>query len=201
MYRTADEMARKIEDYWDYCAKGRLVGRSIDKHGKIKEVRSPIPLTISGLAWFLGMDRDTVLGYQKKDEFAGLLAQAKARIKAFAEESLWVPQISAGVMFSMVNTWGWKNKSEIELAATVQAPQIEQAILAKIDALYVQVNQINQVNQSSQVLDADREPGQNRAELIELPASGAGSILPDPPTQDVVDCQVDDPKPADQRGD
>lgn len=91
------------------------------KEGDMMEVPDPKPYTISGLAYFLGTNRQTLLNYEQKDEFFDTIRAAKARIEMFVEESLWTPKIATGVMFNLKNNFGWVDKSELDQNSKVDA--------------------------------------------------------------------------------
>jgi hypothetical protein len=93
-FKTPEELQRKIDEYFDMC----------DENNK--------PYTISGLAYYLGTNRQTLLNYEERDEFFDTIKNAKARIEAFVEESLWTPKITAGVIFNLKNNFGWNDKNE-----------------------------------------------------------------------------------------
>lgn len=84
----------------------------IDKDGIIMR-KMVKPLTITGLAVFLDTTRRTLLDYEaRNDEFSHTIKIAKARIENFTEEQLFTNKNTAGVIFNMVNNYGWTNKQE-----------------------------------------------------------------------------------------
>ena len=72
------------------------------------------PYTLTSLAVYLGCDRETLAEYAKRPEFADSIKNARLKVEAYAEESLWQPKIAAGVIFNLKNNWGWKDKTEVE---------------------------------------------------------------------------------------
>lgn len=95
-FQNAEELQQKIDEYFEMC----------DEKGK--------PYTISGLAYFLGTNRQTLLNYEEREEFFDTITRAKAKIEAFVEESLWQPKIATGVMFNLKNNFGWQDKQALE---------------------------------------------------------------------------------------
>ena len=99
-YETPEQLQQLIEGYFAECQE---LGR---------------PLTISGLAVALDLDRDSVLNYEKKEgyeAFFGTIKKAKAYILARQEESLVSGKNNpAGLIFSMKNNYNWADKHEIE---------------------------------------------------------------------------------------
>jgi hypothetical protein len=95
-FQSVEELQQKIDEYFEMC----------DEKGK--------PYTISGLAYYLDTNRQTLLNYEGRDEFFDTITRAKARIEAFVEESLWQPKIATGVMFNLKNNFGWQDKQSLE---------------------------------------------------------------------------------------
>lgn len=99
-FKSVEELQRKIDDYFDSC---------YDEDGNC--IR---PLTITGLALALDTTRRTLLDYEEKDEYSHTIKMAKQRIENFAEEQLFTNRNTAGVIFNMVNNYGWTNKQDID---------------------------------------------------------------------------------------
>ena len=96
-FTNVEEMEKAIEEYFDYC----------DENNK--------PYTISGLAYALDTNRQTLLDYQEQDEFSDTIKRAKARIERFNEELLFSKDVpTVGVIFNLKNNYNWKDKQEIE---------------------------------------------------------------------------------------
>jgi hypothetical protein len=81
--------------------------------GEEEYVTPEVPLTLTGLAVFLDVDRETLLRYSKKDAFCGTIQAAKAIIHNYAEKSLWEAKIASGIIFNLKNNWHWKDQSEV----------------------------------------------------------------------------------------
>ena len=96
-YNSAEDMQRDIEKYFAEC----------DEKNK--------PYTVSGLAYALGTNRQTLINYEDKREFVDTIKSAKAKIELFNEEMLYSKDVSTtGVIFNLKNNYGWKDKQEIE---------------------------------------------------------------------------------------
>ena len=78
------------------------------------------PYTITGLALFLDMDRQTLLRYEKEyeDDFCYTIKKAKERVQEFVECCLFRKGITAGVIFNLKNNFGWQDKQEIDTTST-----------------------------------------------------------------------------------
>ena len=119
MYNTAEEMQKKIDDYFELC-QGRIL--KDEEHGIIRDKYGvPVyvdvrPPTITGLALALGFNsRQALLNYQAKDEFNDTILRAKARVECYAEERLFDKDGANGAKFSLANNFdGWKEKQQIE---------------------------------------------------------------------------------------
>ena len=73
------------------------------------------PYTVSGLAYALDTNRQTLLNYEEKEQFFDTIKRAKAKIELFNEEMLYNKDVSTtGVIFNLKNNYGWKDKQEIE---------------------------------------------------------------------------------------
>ncbi|WP_057766704.1 terminase small subunit [Cytobacillus praedii] len=111
-FKNADELEEAIRAYFDYC--DERVDVKFTKEGEMIEIPNPRPYTISGLAYYLGTTRQTLLNYEQKDEFFDTVRAAKAKIEAFVEESLWTPKVAQGVVFNLKNNFGWEEKQSLE---------------------------------------------------------------------------------------
>lgn len=119
MYKTPEEMQKKIDEYFESC-KGELVydaeGRPIlDKNGN--QLRAGArPLTITGLALALGFNsRLALIKYEDKEDFVNTVKRAKAKVEQYAEERLFDRDGVNGAKFSLSNNFnGWKEKQQIE---------------------------------------------------------------------------------------
>lgn len=68
--------------------------------------------TITGLAVYLDTSRETLMNYEKKDEFFDAVKKVKDRIEYSYELTLRT-RGSAGDIFGLKN-FGWKDRSEVE---------------------------------------------------------------------------------------
>lgn len=96
-YQSVEDMQRDIDKYFAEC----------DEKQK--------PYTVSGLAYALGTNRQTLINYEDKRDFFDTIKEAKAKIERFNEEMLYNKDVSTtGVIFNLKNNYGWKDKQEIE---------------------------------------------------------------------------------------
>jgi hypothetical protein len=119
-FKSVKQLEKKIDEYFESCMEEQwyqdLEGNwkpVLDRNGNVvkKQVK---PFTITGLASFLGTNRQTLLNYEERDEFFDTINKAKTKIEAYAEESLWSPKIAPGVIFNLKNNFGWVDKQEVD---------------------------------------------------------------------------------------
>jgi DNA-binding XRE family transcriptional regulator len=111
-FQSAEELEQKVQAYFEECDNRKE--SVVTKDGVVVQVPNPRPYTISGLAYFLGTNRQTLINYEERDEYSEVIRTAKAKIEAFVEESLWTPKVATGVMFNLKNNFGWEDKTSVQ---------------------------------------------------------------------------------------
>lgn len=71
--------------------------------------------TLSGLAYFLEVSRQTLYNYSEKDEFLDIIKRARARIEVSYEERLIYGTQPTGVIFALKNM-GWTDKLSTDIS-------------------------------------------------------------------------------------
>lgn len=107
-FKSPEELQKKIDEYYKWAKDNK-------KH-----------ITITGLAWFLETNRQTLLNYEnensdlykniknsEKVKFIDAIKNAKARIEMEYEESLFYKNSSVGAIFTLKNNYGYVDKQEI----------------------------------------------------------------------------------------
>lgn len=131
--KSREELQEKIDKYFADCeAKPMVIDGKImlDKNG------FPIydggrPLTMSGLAYSLGIDRTTLINYGKSDEYGDIVARAKNRVEQYMEERLFDKDGANGAKFALSNNYsGWAEKQDIK---TDNSTKIEVVLPEAVD--------------------------------------------------------------------
>lgn len=128
-FGSPEELQKKIDAYFESCEEEIWVQETdeegnekwipiLDRHGMVKK-QLVKPYTISGLAVFLGTDRKTLINYEEREEYFHTIKAAKARIENFTEETLLTTRNPTGVIFNLKNNYGWIDKQEQKIEATV----------------------------------------------------------------------------------
>lgn len=117
VYRTPEEMQKKIDAYFEYCS-GELLrdgeGNPVyDKWGRPVVINAKPP-TVTGLALALGFTtRQALLNYQAKSRFVDTVMRAKSRCEEYAESRLYDRDGSRGAIFSLTNNFkGWSSNPQ-----------------------------------------------------------------------------------------
>jgi hypothetical protein len=116
LFKTNEELAKVIDEYFDWCD-NRTKSIYIKDLGDNMEISSPAPYTMSGLARRLGIDRDTLLNYGKRDEYFGTIKDARERVQEDVETRLMETSNQSGAIFNLKNNFGWKDKTETDLTS------------------------------------------------------------------------------------
>ena len=96
-YKNKEEIDQAIRAYFERC----------EETGK--------PLTMSGLAVWLDMDRRSLVNYGNREEFFLSIKRARAMIEASTEERMLMNELNVtGAIFSLKNNYGWVDKPEIK---------------------------------------------------------------------------------------
>jgi excinuclease UvrABC nuclease subunit len=120
-YTDPDVMAKKIDEYFDYCD-NRV--KTFYKDGQEIIANVPAPYTMSGLARALGMSRLSLINYSKKEDYFNTINNARERVQEDIETRLLETSNQAGAIFNLKNNFGWRDKTEQEVTGgmVLQAP-------------------------------------------------------------------------------
>jgi len=125
-FKSPEELDSKIQEYYKYCD-SRVLKRKFDRDGNVTE-EVTAPYTLSGLAVFLDVSRDTIHEYlhNEKKPFSDIIKKAYDVIINSAEEDLLTTSTPTGRIFWLKNVdpKNFKDKQETEF--TVNATLAEQ---------------------------------------------------------------------------
>jgi hypothetical protein len=118
VFNSPKELEVLIDEYFAKC--DARVSVRYDKDGEPITTLNPEPYTMSGLALAIGVDRTTLINYEKKDEFFHSLKAAKQKVESDVERRLMETPNQTGAIFNLKNNFkGWKDKQETDVTAKV----------------------------------------------------------------------------------
>ena len=95
IFKSVEEVEEKINAYFKYC-------EDKDK-----------PYTMSGLAYYLDVDRRTIVNYTKEEEFFPVIKKARDRVQMQLEENALLNKGNPTfTIFNLKNNFDWKDKIE-----------------------------------------------------------------------------------------
>ena len=94
-FKSVEEVEEKINVYFNYCEE--------------KEK----PYTMSGLAYYLGISRQTLVNYSNQDQFFDTIKKARDRVQMQLEENALSNKANPTfTIFNLKNNFDWKDKIE-----------------------------------------------------------------------------------------
>lgn len=110
LFTNADELEKQINDYYDWCEENEK------------------PICVTGLAWYLGTNRMTLLNYKNDDmvvrfkeenaeeykRIVEIIKKAYARVEFEYESFLFDRSKATGGIFTLKNNFSWADKQIIE---------------------------------------------------------------------------------------
>ena len=123
-YETPEEMQEVIDQYFSRD------GNAYIEMGDDAKMYAP---TVSGLALELGLSRQALLDYQKKDAFLDTIKRAKQKIELALEQRLYGNAVT-GTIFNLKNNFGWKDQKQQEITGPDGSPVTVAALAIEGDA-------------------------------------------------------------------
>ncbi len=110
-FATVEELEQKIQQYFaSLCYIEETTGRTVYHTAP----------TMTGLAEELDTSREVLSSYSEKNGYADSIRKAKLKCERYAEEQLFTNPRTAGVIFNMVNNYGWQNRYNQDSTIQVQ---------------------------------------------------------------------------------
>lgn len=108
-YETPQELEQKIQEYINSTA----YKTSPDPENPEEVIYQGEPITISGLAYFLGFEsRQSLYDYEKREGFSYIIKKARLKVESEYEKKL-SSRNPTGSIFALKNM-GWADRSEIK---------------------------------------------------------------------------------------
>ncbi len=96
-FKNVEEVKEKINDYFNYCEEEEK------------------PYTMSGLAYYLEISRQTLVNYSNKDEYFDTIKKARDKVQMQLEENALSNKANPTfTIFNLKNNFDWKDKMEVE---------------------------------------------------------------------------------------
>ena len=115
IFKSVKEVEDKIEEYFNYCD-NRLVNGYDNKTNEQFAYINPEPYTMSGLAYYLEIDRKTLYNYSKDDEFFPTIKRARDKVEMDIERRMNDKNaFTPGLIFNAKNNFGWVDKNESDV--------------------------------------------------------------------------------------
>ena len=108
LFKNPEEFEKRANAYFDEC------------------FENAEPVTVTGLALYLGTSRETLMEYQKRDAFTDAVKRAKQRVELEYEKRL-IKRGNAGDIFAL-KQFGWRDKFENEISSSKEAPFVVKVI-------------------------------------------------------------------------
>jgi hypothetical protein len=110
VYPKPEDLILAVENYFEWVKGEFKITGPTDKEW----IREPEPVTITGLALFLGFEsRQSIYDYEKKGEFSYIIKNARLRVENAYEKNLYGDK-PTGSIFALKNM-GWMDHNRTEL--------------------------------------------------------------------------------------
>lgn len=116
-FKSVEELQKKIDNYFLECKEH--AAPFIDKMGKAVVISNPLIPTIAGLAYAIGVDRQTIYNYANKDEYFDTIKKARDYIVSCIESKLVNTNANAGGVIFLAKNYGYHDKQELGISGTI----------------------------------------------------------------------------------
>lgn len=125
-YTNPDDMQALIYLYFEDCKKNRAAEKDGGEPSE-EAITEDLYPTVTGLGLVLDLTREGLINYEKKDEFADTVKNAKQRVESYTVQRLFMNN-PTGSIFNLKNNFGWKDKTEVEQSGELKVTKIERVI-------------------------------------------------------------------------
>lgn len=112
-FKTPGELQVAVDEYFDWCD-NRIQHVYSPKAEAVIEVINPAPYTMSGLARRVGLSRQGLIDYKRRDQFLDAIKAARERVHEDVETRLMEKQ-ATGAIFNLKNNFEWKDQTHTDL--------------------------------------------------------------------------------------
>lgn len=129
-YSDPEVLAQAIDEYFDHCD-NRIQQVYSKKSDGVIEIINPEPYTMAGLAYALGIDRETLLNYAQRELFFDTVKKGRDKVQLDVERRLMEGQ-PTGAIFNLKNNFGYVDKQEIDqnISGELKTGQFDEAAAA-----------------------------------------------------------------------
>ena len=127
LFKTPEELQEKIDSYFKECKSNK--GEIVTKDGNIIKVNQPLNPTIAGLAYALGVDRQTVYNYESKDQFFDTIKTARDYIISQIENKLMNSSGNVTGPIFLAKNYGYTDNRHVTQESTVKIVEIPSDLL------------------------------------------------------------------------
>jgi hypothetical protein len=117
-FQTPEELQTAIDDYFRVCDE-RVIIKQVVQKGVIVPVPTPEPYSMAGLAEHLGIDRSTLLAYEREDQrpqFQGIVDRARARIhRENVTMALLGIHESRAAILNLASNFGYSQRTSVDI--------------------------------------------------------------------------------------
>jgi len=133
IFKTPQDLQNAIDIYFDDCK--NHTKQVIDKTGKLIDLKDPLIPCIAGLAYAMGVDRQTVYNYADRDEYFDIIKKARDYIFSLLEEGLTNSTINPTGKIFLAKNYGYIDKQVIEEENNNQLENINDKIDKLLETL------------------------------------------------------------------
>lgn len=113
-WKTPEDLRADIQTYINKC---NMNQKAVLQFGKVVMQPDPIPYTIEGLSLHLGVTRETLMNYQRREgyePFFGVILEFRQYVLSnMVENALMGKSHSSFSMFMLKNNFGFEDKKEV----------------------------------------------------------------------------------------